>query len=80
MDIKQEIEKLVASITGDEAKTAAFQKDPLGTVKQLAGNLIPADQLDKVVAAVQAKLGVDSAAKGLSGLKDAVGGLLGKKE
>lgn len=56
MDLKAEIEKIIAAVTKDSATTERFKKNPLDTIKELAGNIIPEDKLDAVVDAVKAKL------------------------
>lgn len=68
MDVKEQIEKLVGFITKDNALKDKFLKDPLGTVKELVGDKVPADAIDKIVTGVKAKITGDQ-------LKDAVGGL-----
>ena len=75
MDIKATIEKAVATITGDEKKVAAFEKDPTGVVKSVLGSGAGEDLISKVVAAVKAKLSGGA----LSGIADKIGGLFGKK-
>ncbi len=91
MDIKAEIEKAVAKITGDDSKISAFKKDPEGTVKSLLGSGAAKDVIDRIVAAVKGALGSggigDVAKKAASGVGDvakkagdALGGLFGKKD
>ncbi|MBR3423815.1 MAG: hypothetical protein IKG80_04930 [Clostridia bacterium] len=91
MDIKAEIEKAVAKITGDNSKIDAFKKDPVGTVKSVLGAGAAKDLIDKVVSAVKAALGSggigDVAKKAAGGVGDvakkagdAIGGLFGKKD
>ena len=71
MDIKAEIEKIVSSLKGDSDTMERFKKNPLETVKSLVGNVIPEEQLDKVVDAVKAKVATDS-------ISDKVHDILGK--
>ena len=91
MDIKAEIEKAVAKITGDSKKVDAFRKDPVGTVKSVLGAGAAKELIDKVVAAVKAAIGSggigDVAKKAAGGVGDvakkagdALGGLFGKKD
>ena len=91
MDIKAEIEKAVAKITGDNSKIEAFKKDPVGTVKSILGAGAAKDLIDKVVAAVKSAIGSggigDVAKKAAGGVGDvakkagdAIGGLFGKKD
>ena len=90
MDIKAQIEKAVAKITGDSKKVDAFKKDPVGTVKSVLGAGAAKELIDKVVAAVKTKLAAgnisDVAKKAAGGVGDvakkagdALGGLFGKK-
>ncbi len=60
MDIKAEIEKIVASLKKDPDTMERFKKNPLDTVKSLVGNIIPEDKLDEVVKAVKAKVDTES--------------------
>ncbi len=68
MDIKEQIEKLVAEITKDGGLKDKFLKDPVATVKAKLGDKVPADAIDKIVSGVKAKISGDK-------IKDAVGGL-----
>ena len=68
MDIKEQIEKLVEKITKDSSLLEKFKKDPIAAVKDIAGNAIPEDKLDKVVAGIKAKLSADT-------ISDAAGAL-----
>lgn len=74
MDIKQEIEKVVKSITGDQAKIDAFKKDPAGTVKEYLGDSVSSDVVDKVVSGVNAKI----AGNKISDAASSIGGLFKK--
>lgn len=74
MDLKEQIEKLVASITKDNGLKDKFLKDPVATVKELVGDKIPADAIDKIVTGVKAKLTGDQ----LKGAVDGLGKLFGK--
>ena len=68
MDIKAKITELVDKVKSDPDFAAKFQKNPTGTVKELTGVDLPADQIDKVVDGVKAKISLDK-----------LGGLFGKK-
>ena len=72
MDIKAKITELVDKLKADAGLAEKFKKDPAAVVKELTGVDLPADQLDKVVDGVKAKLSMDK-------LGGALGGLLGKK-
>lgn len=79
MDIKAEIEKIIAQITKDGDLKEKFMKDPAGAVKGVVGD-VDKDTLDKIIEAVKAAIGKE----GVSGIgdkiKDAIGGLLGGKK
>ena len=70
-DIKEQIEEIVNKIKNDKNIASKFQKDPSGTVKELTGLNIPADQLNKIVDGVKAKANLDKLG--------ALTNLLGKK-
>lgn len=72
MDLKAKLEELVEKIKGDKDLLAKFQKEPVATVKGLIGIDLPADQLEKLVDGIKAKIDLDK-------LSGALGGLLGKK-
>lgn len=74
MDVKAEIEKLVGTITKDNALKDKFLKDPVATVKGLLGDKVPTDAIDKIVAGVKAKIAGDK----LKGAADSIGKLFGK--
>lgn len=79
MDIKAEVEKIIAQITKDGSLKEKFMKDPAGAVKGIVGE-VDKDTLNKIIEAVKAAV----AKEGVSGigdkLKDVVGGLLGSKK
>ncbi|MBR5362627.1 MAG: hypothetical protein IK134_04820 [Oscillospiraceae bacterium] len=79
MDIKAEVEKIIAQITKDGNLKEKFMKDPAGAVKGIVGE-VDKDTLNKIIEAVKAAV----AKEGVSGigdkLKDVVGGLLGGKK
>ena len=74
MDIKAKIGELAAKISGDDTMKEKFEKDPVGTVKELAGN-IPPEQLQPVVDGIKTKINLDK----LGGIGSGIGGLFGKK-
>ncbi len=71
MDIKGTIGDLASKITGDASLKEKFDKDPMGTVKELAGN-IPPEQLSAITEGIKTKVKLDNIGGGL-------GGLFGKK-
>ncbi|MBQ6106430.1 MAG: hypothetical protein IJL03_10890 [Lachnospiraceae bacterium] len=69
MDITAMVKDAVEKITKDGDLTKAFQKDPVDTVKKVAGDKVPAEAIDKIVDGVKAKIKIDSAAGALGSLK-----------
>ncbi len=69
MDIKEQIEKIVDKIKNDDDFKDNFKKDPVKAIEKVAGIDIPDGMVDKVVAGVQAKVGVDKAEDALGALK-----------
>ena len=59
MDIKEQIEKIVAKIQKDDALQAQFKKDPIKAVEKVLGVDLPDDVVEKGVAGVKAKLSLD---------------------
>lgn len=74
MDIKAEIEKAVAKITGDNSKLEAFKKNPLEAVKSLVGDGAPKELIDGIITAVKAKIEGGK----LGGIADKIGGIFKK--
>ena len=74
MDIKEKIGELAAKITGDASLKEKFNKDPMGTVKELVGN-IPPEQLSALTEGIKTKVNLDNIGGSLGGL----GGLFGQK-
>ena len=56
MDIKESIEKAVATIAQDKALQEQFKTDPVEAVQKLLGVELPVDVLEKIVAGVKAQL------------------------
>lgn len=71
MDIKAKIEEIVEKIKNDKNFAAEFQADPVKAVEKVTGVDLPDDQLNKLVDGIKAKVSVD-------GVKDKLGGILGK--
>ncbi len=74
MDVKEQIEKMLASVTKDAALKDKFLKDPVAVVKSVLGSALPADAIDQIVAGVKAKLSADD----LADAAGAIGKLFGK--
>lgn len=91
MNIKEMIEELVEKIMDNKDLMTKFQKDPVGTIEGLIGIDLPNDEVEKVVAAVKAKIGLEKLEDKIDDLDDkledklggvlggALGGLFGKK-
>ena len=71
MDIKAKIEEIVNKIKSDKSFADEFKTDPVKAVENVIGVDLPDDQINKVIDGIKAKISVD-------GVKDKVGGLLGK--
>ena len=71
MDIKAKIEELVNKIKSDKSFADEFKTNPVKAVENVIGVDLPDDQINKVIDGIKAKISVD-------GVKDKVGGLLGK--
>ena len=69
MDIKEQIEAAVKKITGDEKLKKQFADDPVKAVESAVGVDLPDDAVNKVVAAVKAKLGADKLGGAVDALK-----------
>ncbi len=74
-DIESIVKDLVAKLTGDSALLDSFKKDPVKTIKEKLGVSISDDQIQAVITAVTAKLGLDKSA---GGILDKIKGLFGK--
>ncbi len=68
LDIKAKIEEIAKKVQEDETLKQQFQSDPIKAIEGLVGVDLPDDMVEKVVAGVKAKIGLD-----------ALGGLFGKK-
>ena len=69
MDIKEQIESIVAKLQKDKALQAQFKKDPVKAVEKLLGVDLPDDMVEKVVAGVKAKLSLDDVSGIVGNLK-----------
>ena len=63
--------KIVEKVKGNKDFASKFKDDPIKAVESVVGVDIPDGAADKIVDGVKAKIGID-------GVKDKVGGLLGK--
>lgn len=60
MDIGNIVQDLLKKFDLDDQLKEKFMKDPMKTIKNLVGDKIPEDQIENVVEAVKAKIGVDN--------------------
>lgn len=72
MDIKAKIEELVEKVKNDPGFAEKFRNDPIQAVEGVLGVDLPDDQVKAVADGIKAKISVD-------GVKNALGGLFGKK-
>ncbi len=79
MDIQKIISEAIAKLQGNDDLIRKFTADPVKTLESLLGIDLPDDQINAVIAGVKAKLGLDTAAKGASGILGVLKGLFGKK-
>ena len=56
MDIKAQIESIIAKVTGDEEIKEKFNNDPVGTVRGFVGDAADNETVKKIVDAVKAAL------------------------
>lgn len=74
MDIKEQIKKVVDSISNDKKLQEQFQKEPVKALESVLGMDLPDDVINQVIQGVKAKLTVDN----VSGAVDALKGLFNK--
>ena len=70
--MKEKIEEAVKKIVSDKSLLSNFRKNPASVIKELIGLEISQEQIDNVVAMVNAKVGADT-------VSNVLGGLFGKK-
>ena len=74
MDIKAEIEKIIAQLTKDGDLKDKFMKDPAATVRGLVGDQADDDTVKKIIEMVKDAIGKNG---GLSGIGEKISGVLG---
>ena len=74
MEINKLITNIVDKLKSDPALLSSFKKEPVKTLESLSEIDLPDQQVEMVITAVKAKLGVDGAACVLNSL----GGMLKK--
>lgn len=79
-NLEQLIDQVLEKLTGNKNAVAKFKKDPIGSVKQILGNIdLDNEVLEKIVEAVKGKINLDEIAGKAGGVLNALKGLLGKK-
>ena len=68
MDIREQAEKLLASVTRDNSLMDQFRKEPVKAVEKVLGVDLPDEAVEKIITAVKAKIAAD-------GTKDVLGSL-----
>ncbi|MBE6612656.1 MAG: hypothetical protein E7632_09200 [Ruminococcaceae bacterium] len=89
-DIKAKIEEIVGKIKNDDALRAQFKTEPIKAIEKLIGVDLPDEAIEKIIDGVKSKLAIADAkdklddakedvGEKLGDLKNALGGLFGKK-
>lgn len=69
MDIKEQITKVVDTVTKDKTILEQFQKDPVKTIEKILGVDLPDDIVNQIIDGVKAKISMDKAAGAVDALK-----------
>lgn len=69
MDIKEQITKVVDTVTKDKTLLEQFQKEPVKTIEKVLGVDLPDDVVNKVIDGVKAKISMDNAAGAIDAIK-----------
>lgn len=69
MDIREQAEKLLASVTRDKGLMEQFRKEPVKAVEKVLGVDLPDEAVEKIITAVKAKIAADGAKDVLGSLK-----------
>lgn len=69
MDIKEQITKVVDTVTKDKTLLEQFQKEPVKTIEKVLGVDLPDDVVNKVIDGVKAKVSMDNAAGAIDAIK-----------
>jgi len=78
MDIQKIISEVLGKLNGNDDLIKKFTADPVKTLESLLNIDLPDEQINAVIAGVKAKLNIEEAAKGASGILGAVKDLFGK--
>lgn len=69
MNIKEQITKVVDTVTKDKTILEQFQKEPVKTIEKILGVNLPDDIVNQVIDGVKAKISMDKAAGAVDALK-----------
>ncbi len=69
MDIKEQITKVVDTVSKDKTILEQFQKEPVKTIEKILGVNLPDDIVNQVIDGVKAKISMDKAAGAVDALK-----------
>lgn len=69
MDIKEQINKIVAEVSKNPNIKEQFEKEPVKVIEKLIGIDLPDDIVEKIIDGVKAKLTIDDVSKVADTLK-----------
>lgn len=69
MDLKEQISRITAEISGNPDIKEEFEKEPVKVIEKVAGVDLPDDIVMKIIDGVKAKLTVDSVSKVADSIK-----------
>ena len=70
MNLKEQITKMVESISKDKNLQEQFRKEPVKALESVLGVDLPDDVIDQVIQGVKAKLTTDKLSDSVDALKD----------
>ncbi|MDY5731166.1 MAG: hypothetical protein SPL05_06515 [Eubacteriales bacterium] len=74
MDIQNLISQVMGALNGNADMMSQFQANPVKAVESILNIDLPDEQINAIITAVKAKIGVD----GIAGIAKGLGGLFGK--
>ena len=69
MNLKEQITKMVESISKDKNLQEQFRKEPVKALESVLGVDLPEDVIEQVIAGVKAKLTADNVSDGVDTIK-----------
>ena len=69
MNLKEQITKMVESISKDKNLQEQFKKEPVKALESVLGADLPADVIEQVIAGVKAKLTADNVSDAVDTIK-----------